>query len=107
MAARVGLAFSTVRAIWRQHGLVPHRLRVFKLSTDPAFVDKLRDVVGLYVNPPEHAVRAVSRAKRVFRFGLAQSQGLGQQDLGPLYCRAPCKAPFFRRYQPDSCKNAR
>ena len=56
MAARVGVAFSTVRAIWQKHGLVPHRLRVFKLSTDPAFVDKLRDIVGLYVNPPEHAV---------------------------------------------------
>ena len=56
MAARVGLAFSTVRLIWQQHGLAPHRLRLFKLSTDPAFVDKLRDVVGLYVNPPEHAV---------------------------------------------------
>ena len=56
MAARVGVAFSTVRAIWQKHGLVPHRLRAFKLSTDPAFVDKLRDVVGLYVNPPEHAV---------------------------------------------------
>ena len=51
MAARVGLAFSTVRAIWRKHGLVPHCLRVFKLSTDPAFVDKLRDVVGLYNLP--------------------------------------------------------
>ena len=56
MAARVGLAFSTVRAIWQRHGLVPHRTRVFKLSTDPAFVDKLHDVVGLYVKPPEHAV---------------------------------------------------
>lgn len=56
MAARVGLAFSTVRSIWQRHGLVPHRLRVFKLSADPVFVDKLHDVVGLYVNPPEHAV---------------------------------------------------
>ena len=56
MAARVGLAFSTVRSIWQRHGLVPHRMRVFKLSSDPAFVDKLHDIVGLYVNPPEHAV---------------------------------------------------
>ena len=51
MAKRVGLAFSTVRAIWQRHGLVPHRLRLFKLSTDPAFMDKLHDVVGLYSLP--------------------------------------------------------
>lgn len=56
MAARVGLAFSTVRTIWQRHGLAPHRLRLFKLSNDPAFVDKRHDVVGLYVDPPEHAV---------------------------------------------------
>ena len=56
MAEQVGLAWSTVRLIWRKHGLVPHRVRTFKLSRDPAFADKLHDVVGLYVNPPEHAV---------------------------------------------------
>ena len=56
MAARVGLAVSTVRKIWQEHGLVPHRFREFKLSNDPAFVDKLRDIAGLYVNPPEHAI---------------------------------------------------
>ena len=56
MAQRVGLAFSTVRKIWQAHGLVPHRLRTFKLSHDPAFVDKLHAIVGLYVNPPEHAI---------------------------------------------------
>ena len=56
MAARVGLALSTVCKIWQAHGLMPHRFREFKLSNDPAFVDKLRDIAGLYVNPPEHAV---------------------------------------------------
>ena len=56
MAARVGLAFSTVRKIWQEHGLMPHRFREFKFSNDPAFVDKLRDIVGLYVNPLEHAI---------------------------------------------------
>ena len=56
MAARVGLAFSTVRKIWQEHGLVPHRFREFKFSNDPAFVDKLRDIAGLYVKPPEHAI---------------------------------------------------
>ena len=56
MAKAVGLAASTVCDIWKAHGLAPHRWRQFKLSNDPAFVDKLRDVVGLYVAPPAHAV---------------------------------------------------
>ncbi len=56
MAKRVGLAASTVRGIWKAHGLSPHRWRQFKLSNDPAFADKLHDVVGLYVSPPAHAV---------------------------------------------------
>ena len=46
----------TIRKIWRQHGLQPHRVGQFKLSTDPHFVEKLRDVVGLYLNPPANAV---------------------------------------------------
>ena len=56
MAKVMGLALSTVQKIWRAHGLAPHRFRQFKLSNDIAFVDKLRDIVGLYVNPPAHAV---------------------------------------------------
>jgi len=56
MAARAGLAPSTVQGIWKVHGLSPHRWRAFKLSNDPAFVEKLTDVVGLYVDPPDHAV---------------------------------------------------
>jgi transposase len=56
MAARAGLAPSTVQGIWKAHGLSPHRWRAFKLSNDPAFVEKLTDVVGLYVDPPAHAV---------------------------------------------------
>ena len=56
MAKAVGLAVSTVQDIWKAHGLAPHRWRAFKLSNDPAFAAKLNDVVGLYVDPPEHAV---------------------------------------------------
>lgn len=56
MAKTVGLAASTVRDIWKAHGLSPHRWRQFKLSNDPAFAEKLHDVVGLYVAPPAHAV---------------------------------------------------
>lgn len=56
MAKAVGLAVSTVQRIWKAHGLAPHRWRAFKLSNDPAFAEKLYDVVGLYVAPPAHAV---------------------------------------------------
>ncbi len=56
MAEAVSLAVSTVQGIWRAHGLAPHRFRQFKLSRDPAFADKLRAVIGLYVSPPDHAI---------------------------------------------------
>lgn len=56
MAKVVGLAVSTVQEIWKAHGLAPHRWRSFKLSNDPAFAEKLTDIVGLYVDPPAHAV---------------------------------------------------
>ena len=56
MAAPTGISESAVRRIWRSHGLQPHRYRQFKLSNDPNFVGKLRDVVGLYVDPPAHAI---------------------------------------------------
>jgi transposase len=56
MARASGLSVSTVQRIWRAFGLQPHRLETFKLSTDPDFVAKVRDVVGLYVSPPDHAI---------------------------------------------------
>jgi transposase len=56
MAKVACVSVSSVQRIWRGHGLQPHRVRQFKLSTDPAFAAKLRDVVGLYVDPPAHAV---------------------------------------------------
>jgi transposase len=56
MAKATGISESAVRKIWRSHGLQPHRYRQFKLSTDPNFVAKLRDVIGLYVDPPGHAI---------------------------------------------------
>ena len=46
----------SVQRIWAAHGLQPHRIRTFKRSNDPAFAAKLRDIVGLYVDPPAHAV---------------------------------------------------
>jgi len=56
MAAEIGLTQSAVHRIWRAFGLQPHRAETFKLSRDPQFVAKVRDVVGLYLNPPERAV---------------------------------------------------
>jgi len=56
MAKAVGIAVSSVQQIWRAHGLKPHLLRRFKLSNDPAFAEKLVDIVGLYVNPPDKAL---------------------------------------------------
>lgn len=56
MAQANGISASSVRRIWRSHGLQLHRFRRFKLSCDPQFAAKLRDVVGLYVDPPAHAV---------------------------------------------------
>jgi hypothetical protein len=56
MAKATGLSLRTVQRIWEAHQLQPHRLRTFKRSRDPDFVDKLIDVVGLYLDPPAHAV---------------------------------------------------
>ncbi len=56
MAKATGVSDSTVGRIWRAHGLKPHLSRTFKLSNDKQFADKLEDVVGLYLNPPENAI---------------------------------------------------
>jgi transposase len=56
MAGATGLSQSAISRIWRAFGLKPHMVETWKLSTDPQFVDKVRDVVGLYMNPPENAL---------------------------------------------------
>lgn len=56
MAEKAGVSEATVRRIWRAHGLKPHLSRTLKVSNDPQFAEKLADVVGLYLNPPEHAI---------------------------------------------------
>src|SRR5215475_453900 len=56
MARHSGISTSSVGRIWRAFGLQPHRVETFKLSTDPLFVDKVRDIVGLYLNPPDRAL---------------------------------------------------
>jgi transposase len=56
MAAVAGLSEKSVRRIWHKHGLKPHLVRTFKVSNDPEFAQKLEAIVGLYLNPPEHAI---------------------------------------------------
>jgi len=56
MAKAVGVSKDTVQRVWVTHGLKPHLVRTFKLSNDPKFIEKLEDVVGLYLSPPEHAL---------------------------------------------------
>ena len=56
LAAVVGVSDTTIQRIWMAHGLKPHRVKRFKVSRDPKFVEKLEDIVGLYLSPPEHAL---------------------------------------------------
>ncbi|MCX6592348.1 MAG: IS630 family transposase [Acidobacteria bacterium] len=56
MAAQVGISEASVRRIWKSHGLKPHLVETFKVSNDPEFAEKLEVIVGLYLNPPEHAL---------------------------------------------------
>ena len=83
MAEAAGLHHSQVARIWKAHGLKPHLTRTFKLSTDPEFVRKLRDVVGLYVDPPERAV--------VFAFDeKSQIQALDRTQPGLPWKKGRC-----------------
>lgn len=56
LARKLGLSQSTVSRMWRAFGLQPHRVETFKLSTDPQFIEKVRDIVGLYLDPPDRAL---------------------------------------------------
>ena len=86
IAGQTRLSKSTVHRIWRAFGLEPHRQRHFKLSTDPFFVEKVRDIVGLYLNPPENAVvlcvdeksqiQALERTQPMLPIGLGYVEGV-------------------------------
>ena len=56
LAEEIGVGHTTVQRVWKEHGLKPHLTRPFKLSNDPKFADKVVDIVGLYLNPPDKAV---------------------------------------------------
>jgi putative transposase len=86
MAQETKLSKSTVHRIWKTFGLQPHRQRHFKLSTDPFFVDKVRDIAGLYLNPPDKAVvlcvdeksqiQALDRSQPMLPMGLGYAEGV-------------------------------
>jgi transposase len=75
MADATGVSPASVARVWKVHGLKPHRIRTFKLSNDPQFVEKLVDIVGLYLNPPEHAIVLCVDEK-------SQIQALDRTQLG-------------------------
>ena len=86
MGKETGLTKDAVHRIWRTYGLQPHRQKHFKLSTDPFFVDKVRDIAGLYLNPPEHAmvlcvdeksqIQALERTQPMLPLGLGYVEGV-------------------------------
>src|SRR5258706_10913360 len=86
LAAETKLSKSTVQRVWQAFGLQPHRQKHFKLSTDPFFVEKVRDVVGLYLNPPDHAIvlgvdeksqiQALDRTQPMLPLGLGDVEGV-------------------------------
>jgi transposase len=84
MAREAGISEASVRRIWHAHGLKPHRVESFKISNDPNFAAKLEDIVGLYLNPPEHAlVLSVDEKSQIQALdrtqpGLPMKKGRGQ-----------------------------
>jgi putative transposase len=86
IAAETGVSKSTAHRIWQAFGLQPHRQKHFKLSSDPFFVEKVRDIVGLYLNPPENAVvlcvdeksgiQALERTQPILPMGLGYVEGV-------------------------------
>lgn len=86
IAAETKLSKSTVHRVWKAFGLQPHRQKHFKLSTDPFFVEKVRDIVGLYLNPPDHAlvlavdektqIQALDRTQPMLPMGLGYVEGV-------------------------------
>ena len=103
IAAETQLSKSTVHRVWKAFGLQPHRQKHFKLSTDPFFVEKVRDIVGLYLNPPDHAlVLAVDEKTQIQALDRTQPMlpmGWGTfEDSRTTTCamgRPPCLPPWI------------
>jgi len=76
MAAAVGLSEASIRRIWHANGLKPHLVRTFKISNDPHFAEKLHAIVGLYLNPPQHAIVLCADEKSQIQRWIGPSLGL-------------------------------
>jgi transposase len=81
MAQATGMSQTAVSRIWRAFALKPHQTEAFKLSPDPQFIDKVRDIVGLYLNPPERAV-VLCVDEEVRHEALSDSSGVQDPDAG-------------------------
>ena len=81
LAEECGISFKSVHRIWKTFGLKPHREGTFKLSTDPYFVDKVKDIVGLYMSPPQNAIVLCVDEKSQVQ-ALDRTQPLLPQGLG-------------------------
>ena len=91
IAAETRLSKSTVQRVWQAFGLQPHRQKHFKISTDPFFVEKVRDIVGLYLHPPDHAIvlgvdeksqiQALDRTQPLLPLGLGYVEGVTHDYL--------------------------
>ena len=86
LAEQTGLSKSTIQRVWKAFGLQPHRQKYFKLSNDPFFIEKVYDIVGLYLNPPENAMvlcvdeksqcQALERTQPLLPIGLGYAEGV-------------------------------
>ena len=96
MAEICSISKASVQRIWRANGLKPHLVRTFKLSNDPDFIENLEDVVGLYMNPPDHALVFCIDEK-------SQIQALDRTQLGLLMKRgrAGTMTHDYKRHQPQ------
>jgi transposase len=117
MAKAAGVSHRSVQRIWAAHGLKPHRIRTFKLSKDPKFAAKVQDIVGLYMDPPEHAlvlsvdeksqIQALDRTQRHLVAWIGRlASGAGRcrttapsLTLGSLPCRSKPRQPVAATFR--------
>ncbi len=92
MAKKVGMTQTAISRIWRAFGLQPHRTETFKLSTDPLFIDKVRDVVGLYLNPPERALGLRAHGTDTYKLSSDPLFVEKVRDIVGLYMNPPERA---------------
>jgi hypothetical protein len=99
MATEIGFSHTTIRRIWNAFGMQPHRSQTFKLSSDPLFVDKVRDIVGLYLSPPNRALALSVDEKTSYKRLIASSavrSGAANAFLYPPGHNVVVRGPRYR-----------